>query len=429
MLKVTTRNEGLGRSARRLTRRFVLPTLLSLSLLLGVPGATFGAEGATLLGTVLDSDGSPLKDVGVTIRGAEFEHSDTTDKKGRFKVSVPDAEARYEISFDRAGFPTYSEPLVFEKSGVHATEWKMNATPLGSPTDSMVALRAFNEGAAAHNDGDFDLALEKFATAVAEDPELAKAHGVIAGIHHAREEHEQALLAADRVLALEPDNVAARRIRYLAQLELGRDGASETLDRLAELDRSPQTAVLLFNDGVAAQRAGDPQRALARYELATRIDPTFVKAHSALAFLHMALKNYEAALASSERALELDPKEVRGTSVRYNTFIAMGRNDEARAMLETLQRIAPDAVAKAYFERGSMLFDDGLVDQAIPALEQALAADPQLAQGHFTLALCYMNRNRNEEARRHLETFLELAPDDPDADPARQLLEVLSRSD
>jgi tetratricopeptide (TPR) repeat protein len=293
----------------------------------------------------------------------------------------------------------------------------------------MKALLLFNAGAKAYNDGDLDIALGKFGEAIDEDPEFTEAHSEVAGIHHAREDHEQASLAADRVLALEPENVAALRIRYLAARELGRDGASETLDRLAELDRTPQTAVLLYNEGVAAFVAGDRERAVARYESASEIDPDLPAVHGALAAVYLDMKNYDAALASSERLLELDAENARGLSIRYNTFIAIGRNEEAQEMLETLQRVAPDAVARAYYDRGIALFDDGLIDPAIPALEQALRADPQLALGHYTLALCYMNRNRDEDARRHLQTFVELAPDDPDAGSARQLLEILARSD
>jgi tetratricopeptide (TPR) repeat protein len=66
---------------------------------------------------------------------------------------------------------------------------------------------------------------------------------------------------------------------------------------------------------------------------------------------------------------------VRGTSYRYNTLVAMGRNDEAQAMLDELQRLAPKAVAQAYLERGTTLFEEGQIDGAIAALEGALRAD------------------------------------------------------
>ena len=427
MFVSTTRDHAIA--PRALPGRVLLLLALSLTLLHASATVVEAADKATVIGTVLDSDGKPLVGVSVTIRGAEFEHTATTNKKGRFKASVPDASVPYEIHFDRENYPVFSQTLTFPKGGTHGMEWKMTAPPLGSPTDSAVALVAFNAGAKAHEEGDLDLALREYGAAVGVDPEFAEAHTAIADIHVARDDHAEASLAAERALALQPDNVSALRSRYLADLELGREGASATLDRLAELDPTPRTAVLLYNEGVVARGAGDRSRALARYVLATQIDPTFVRALGALAGLQLAVKDYDAALKTTERLLELDAADARGLSVRYNTFIALGRNDEAKTMLEALQRAAPDAVAEAYFERGAALFDDGRIDQAIPALEQALEADPDLPRGHYTLGLCYMNRGRNEEARRHLERFVELAPGDPDVYAARQLIEVLAQSE
>ena len=86
-------------------------------------------------------------------------------------------------------------------------------------------------------------------------------------------------------------------------------------------------------------------------------------------------------------------------------------------------------LAQAFLERGTLLFEEGQIDGAIAALERALSADPQLAPGHYRVGLCYMNRNRNEDAQKHLKIFLELAPNDPEADSAHRLLEVLRRSE
>lgn len=402
---------------------------IALALLAGLPASAADTKPATVVGHVLDSEDEPLSGVGVTITGEAYEHEATTDRKGRFKATVPDAAAGYEIRIEREGYPPFTDALTFPAAGSYRMEWRMNATPLGSPTGSMEALKLYNAGADAYNADDLDLALEKFEAAVAVDPEFGKAHAVIAEIHHQRSRHEQALEAAARVLALEPDHVPALRVSYLSAEALGREDAEGFLDRLAARDRSPQTAVLLYNDGVTARVAGDRERALKRYTVAVEIDPTLTSALSALAGLQLEIEDYEGALESSRRVLDIDPEDARGHSVRYNTLIAMGRDDEAAAALAELRRVAPAAVAEAFFERGAMLFDEGFVKEAVPALEQSLAADPELAKGHYTIGLCYMNLGRNDDARRHLERFLELAPDDPDAEPARQLIAVLARTD
>ena len=97
-------------------RRTVSLILLTL-LLHALAGRADAASGATLAGTVLDDLGEPLEGIGVTIRGDDLELTATTDKKGRFKIGVPDAEAQYEIRFDRDGFRPYTAPLTFAASG------------------------------------------------------------------------------------------------------------------------------------------------------------------------------------------------------------------------------------------------------------------------------------------------------------------------
>lgn len=409
--------------------RKTLLVLLCVFLLVPLAGPAAAAKRATLLGKLVDETETPLQGVQVTVRHAEFETRATTDKKGRFKVVVPDAAVAYEIQFDREGFASFRGALEFDpRGGSHSREWKINAKPPES-TGSMEALNAYNEGARAHNAGNDDLALEQFREATAADPEFLEAHAQVAWIELSRGAHEPAATSATRVLELDPQHVSALQILYDAERALGRAGASATLDRLAEVDPSPATAILLYNEGVVARQSGDRERARDRYASATRVDPALGQAHAALAGVFLEAKEYDAALASSERALELDPRDVRGTSIRYNALIGIGRNDEADAMLEELQRLAPDAVAEAYTERGSLLFAEGQIEGAIAALERAIAANPGAARAHYTLGLSYMNRNRNADAQRHLEIFLELAPGDADAGSARQLLEVLARNE
>ena len=52
--------------------------------------------------------------------------------------------------------------------------------------------------------------------------------------------------------------------------------------------------------------------------------------------------------------------------------------------------------------------------------------DPNNPRSHYYLALIYVNEGANEEAKGHLERFIQLAPDDPDAGTAGELLEYLS---
>jgi thioredoxin-like negative regulator of GroEL len=71
------------------------------------------------------------------------------------------------------------------------------------------------------------------------------------------------------------------------------------------------------------------------------------------------------------------------------------------------------------------LYNEGKTGEALPQFERAVAADPQLAKARYLLALCYVNAGQPARAKAELEAFLELAPDDPDAPAAREMLGYL----
>ena len=56
---------------------------------------------------------------------------------------------------------------------------------------------------------------------------------------------------------------------------------------------------------------------------------------------------------------------------------------------------------------------------------KVLEVDPTNAQAHYLLGLVYLGEGDKAKTRDNLERFLELAPDDPDADAARDILEYL----
>ena len=56
-----------------------------------------------------------------------------------------------------------------------------------------------------------------------------------------------------------------------------------------------------------------------------------------------------------------------------------------------------------------------------------LQVRPDAARAHFILGMASYQRGNFETARDHLERFVELAPDDPDAAVARDLVSSVTR--
>ena len=74
---------------------------------------------------------------------------------------------------------------------------------------------------------------------------------------------------------------------------------------------------------------------------------------------------------------------------------------------------APDAREKAFAGMGFSYAQQGRVDLAIRAFEDALAVNPQNAVMHKNLALLYIKSGKREKARPHVESFARLSPGDP----------------
>jgi Flp pilus assembly protein TadD len=69
----------------------------------------------------------------------------------------------------------------------------------------------------------------------------------------------------------------------------------------------------------------------------------------------------------------------------------------------------------------------GNMEKAVGAFEKVLELDPNRAEAHFQLGMIAVSQGRNEDARRHLETYLTLAPEGAQAATARSIVDTLAK--
>lgn len=195
-----------------------------------------------------------------------------------------------------------------------------------------------------------------------------------------------------------------------------------------------QKAVLTYNEGVELLKKGDNPAALAKFEAAAALDPNLPESHAVVAELSLELGEHAKALAAADRYLELRPGDVRGLQARYDALKAMGDKEKAREALQALATAdrSLDTAVRLYNE-GAEATRTGDLDQAAVWFGYALAVapeDPRFIKGHYVVGLTYAKSERPEDkakAREHLEAFLRLAPDDPDAGSAKEMLEYLKQ--
>ena len=199
----------------------------------------------------------------------------------------------------------------------------------------------------------------------------------------------------------------------------------------AEAMAGSDKAVLAYNEGVETLKAGNLAGAAAKFQEAATLNPSLAEAHGVLADVSLELGRNAEALAAANRFLELKPGDAKGLQARYDALKALGDKEQARTALEAL------ATADRTQETALRLYNEGAeatrandLDGAAVWFRRALEIDPrnpQFAKGHYVVGLTYAKAGDNAKAKEHLEAFLQMAPNDPDAGSAKEMLEYVKK--
>jgi tetratricopeptide (TPR) repeat protein len=414
-------------------RRALLGLAVALLLLPAVAALAIGQ--GRLQAEVVDADGKPVPGVQVIVTQEEIGYENTveTDKRGRFTLLVVDATRPYTFTFVKEGMPRVTEPFKIEAAGVTRHTFTLAAQAAAAPAEGAAvtegrnkAINAFNEGVTALQGGDKATARAKFEEAMAIDPEMPQPYSVLGSLYLEAKEYDKAIEASQKLLELSPDDPAALVVLYDAHTAKGDAAtAGQFLDRLSTAGGGTDAAIRVFNAGADAARAGNLDTAITLFGKAIEIDPELAPAHAAVARLLLARERYQEAVTAAEKALELDPGMTEVQRTRYEAYRSLGQEDKAREVFEELASADPDGLADTLYERGRAAFQGGDTTAAVQALEQAVQAKPDHARAHYMLGLSYANSGDNAKAKQHLQKFVELAPNDPEASTAQEMIKYM----
>ncbi len=135
-----------------------------------------------------------------------------------------------------------------------------------------------------------------------------------------------------------------------------------------------------------APEPGDLERARALAESARLIDPDIAEVHWALGFVEAQGRHHEQAIASLERAIELNRSFADAYALMGGIRTYMGEPEKSIALLRTAMRLAPESGYLYYLLLGrAYLFEDDL-EQARINLREAVARNPADLESHIYLA-------------------------------------------
>lgn len=255
-----------------------------------------------------------------------------------------------------------------------------------------------------------ELALDRYRTALAMQPDNQDLAREIFSLQLRREDWAGAEEAGRTVLRLDPgDTQSAMALASVLAEQEQFPEASAVLDSLP-----PEAAAHPGMHGLRARlrlEMNDPEGAAEDYREALRLEPEWADPAVSLAMIHLA--RGETAIADSllQRAVALDPEN---PETHLLLAVCRARQERHEDALESVQRalaLRPDD-PRALFEEGSMLERLGRYDEAEARLRRVLELEPDNALAHNYLGYMLADRGvRLEESLRHIEEALRRDPE------------------
>jgi len=418
-----------------LTKKTVL--ICSLVLILMATGMAEAVGKGRLIGKIVDPEGNPIE--GVTVKATsddvpEFNELQVTDRKGIFKLDFDEVEVVYKYRFSKVGYQTLTTEQTWRKTGTERFTFVLTPGESATIGDAPIvttseAAAAYQEAVKAFQSKDYATAELKFEEALVHDPELRQAWEALSVAELEQDDYQEATEAAEKAIDLGATNVAIFRTRWEAYRLSGDE--AKTAEAQADLKRFGQLAEeakRIYNEGIAALKAGDKEGAFVKFQQALNADPNLEPALFAATTTGLEIGKYAEAAATAETILLNDPGNEDALRLRYNAALELEDDDMLIEALVGLASVEPAAARQNLWILAMAAYNANDNEKSKERFAKVLLIDPNNPQAHYLLGLIYLGEGANEETKEHLETFLELAPDDPDAPSAREILSYLGTS-
>ncbi len=175
-------------------------------------------------------------------------------------------------------------------------------------------------------------------------------------------------------------------------------------------------AILVYNEGVEAQRAGDLDLAAKKYNEAATMNPDLAAPHTALAAVAHMRGDYPASAAEAEKALIIDPTDARAMQLRFDAYRLAGDKEKAKEAEQALRELGGlSETAARIFNEGAEAYNTGDMATAISKFQEAADLDPSLVQARLVLAKLYFSQGSLSEALARAEEVVALEPGNGEA--------------
>ena len=289
------------------------------------------------------------------------------------------------------------------------------------------AVEAFNAGVKDLQAGKPEAAIENFKKASELNPKLPQPVYAMAAAYHGLKKWPEAAAALDKYQQMAPTDVRPElyQLAFEIYFEAGQDDkAKAALAKITDPKAKAELAPRVYNSGVAKNKEKDIDGAVERFKLAAELDPNFDQAHQNIAAIEFNRQNYKEALGLSRQAAQGQAGLGRRAAHAVLLAARAGRRAHEERAPGLRRQGAPSAgeeVAKIAGED----FDSGNTAAATKTLETLIEVKPDVAIAHYHLGRALASAGANATAKTHLQQFIEMAPNHPDAKAAKQMMAAL----
>lgn len=167
-------------------------------------------------------------------------------------------------------------------------------------------------------------------------------------------------------------------------------------------------------------------KAIRTFDRALQIDPKSALSLSHRGFAHGGLGRFDACIADQEKALTLDPTLALAYARRGAARAAKSEPSKARQDIDKALLIDP-ALGEALCDRAVFKAVKGDMNGAAADAEAAIKADPRLARAHFERGVIWMRQGNGSAAESFLDEAIRLDPRAPNAFVARGQLRLAGK--
>jgi tetratricopeptide (TPR) repeat protein len=233
-----------------------------------------------------------------------------------------------------------------------------------------------------------DLAIDWFAQAIGQNPDVADYFSNLATALVNRGRNEEAIKSLDRALILKPDWAEVwHRMGMVLHQQSRADEAGLCFDRALAL--SPDYLEAANAAGLSHFNAGRYEEAIVRFERSIAIDPTQAGGFHFKGICQIRLKRFDEGRQTCLQALALAPDNFEIVNNIGLALLKLGRSAEAVGFFDRVISLNP-GFAPAHNHRAVALGDLHRFDEAVASFDHALALAPDAAETHWNAALQWL---------------------------------------